>query len=32
MEKPALLRAEIEKHLPEIKNNPEKLKIGRAHV
>lgn len=27
MEKPALLRAEIEKHLPEIKNNPEKLTL-----
>ena len=27
MEKPALLRAEIEKHLPELKNNPEKLTI-----
>lgn len=27
MEKPALLRAEIEKHLPELKNNPEKLTL-----
>ena len=27
MEKPALLRAEIEKHLPEIKNNPENLTL-----
>ena len=27
MEKPALLRAEIEKHLPEPKNNPEKLTL-----
>ena len=27
MEKPALLRTEIEKHLPEIKNNPEKLTL-----
>lgn len=34
MEKPALLRAEIEKHLPEIKVNPEKLAmfIAPAHV